>query len=305
MVAATIRMNKKKNIIREITQQNRAISCVFYRSDSTGKERDGETGYGYFGARYMDHELMTMWLSVDPMADKYPSISPYVYCAWNPVKLVDPDGTEPWYKLITGYNKNNSPNPPTATRKNPVTGEIRPHCGIDMAFTEGARINSAASGTVLFAGVKNGYGNTVVVNHGGGYYTLYAHMKTINVKTGDKVGNGGQLGEVGNTGIGTGPHLHVEYIKTDNPVNIFGKNKIACRYSPMAVEDLQNIVDRKEVQNVEFLDGHSEKLGGIEITPLRDCFFNPMPEPKASERLQESRLPIVKTLGDILKIVGL
>ena len=61
-------------------------------SYSTGKERDEETGYGYFGARYMDHELMTMWLSVDPMADKYPNISPYAYCAWNPVKLVDPDG---------------------------------------------------------------------------------------------------------------------------------------------------------------------------------------------------------------------
>ena len=58
----------------------------------TGKERDEETGYGYFGARYLDHGLMTMWLSVDPMADKYPSISPYAYCAWNPVKLVDPDG---------------------------------------------------------------------------------------------------------------------------------------------------------------------------------------------------------------------
>ena len=61
-------------------------------STFTGKERDEETGYGYFGARYMDHELMTMWLSVDPMADKYPSISPYAYCAWNPVKLIDPDG---------------------------------------------------------------------------------------------------------------------------------------------------------------------------------------------------------------------
>ncbi len=60
----------------------------------TGKERDEETGYGYFGARYMDHELMTMWLSVDPMADKYPGISPYAYCAWNPVKLVDPDGRD-------------------------------------------------------------------------------------------------------------------------------------------------------------------------------------------------------------------
>ena len=60
----------------------------------TGKERDEETGYGYFGARYMDHELTAMWLSVDPMADKYPSISPYAYCAWNPIKLIDPDGRE-------------------------------------------------------------------------------------------------------------------------------------------------------------------------------------------------------------------
>lgn len=76
----------------------------------TGKEKDEETGYGYFGARYMDHELMTMWLSVDLMADKYPSISPYAYCAWNPVKLVDPEGREAideedWYKykLRTGH----------------------------------------------------------------------------------------------------------------------------------------------------------------------------------------------------------
>ena len=71
-----------------------SISEKFTRCSSTGKERDEETGYGYFGARYMDHELMTMWLSVDPMADKYPSISPYAYCAWNPVKLKDPDGRE-------------------------------------------------------------------------------------------------------------------------------------------------------------------------------------------------------------------
>ena len=66
----------------------------FCYQNSTGKEKDTETGYGYFGARYMDHELMTMWLSVDPMSDKYPCISPYAYCAWNPVKLVDPDGRE-------------------------------------------------------------------------------------------------------------------------------------------------------------------------------------------------------------------
>jgi RHS repeat-associated protein len=52
------------------------MKIVFHPFVFTGKEKDEETGYGYFGARYMDHELITMWLSVDPMADKYPSISP-------------------------------------------------------------------------------------------------------------------------------------------------------------------------------------------------------------------------------------
>ena len=68
--------------------------CLFSDFVFTGKERDEETGYGYFGARYMDHELTTMWLSVGPMSDKYSSLSPYNYCAWNPVKLVDPEGRE-------------------------------------------------------------------------------------------------------------------------------------------------------------------------------------------------------------------
>ena len=58
------------------------------------EQRDEETGYGYFGARYMDHELMTMWLSVDPMADKYPGISPYAYCAWSPIIAKDPNGMD-------------------------------------------------------------------------------------------------------------------------------------------------------------------------------------------------------------------
>ena len=67
------------------------IRCSF-----TGKERDAETGYSYFGSRYLDNELIPSWLSVDPMADKYPGISPYAYCAWNPVKLVDPNGEDVW-----------------------------------------------------------------------------------------------------------------------------------------------------------------------------------------------------------------
>ena len=59
-----------------------------------GKEKDYESGFHYYGARYYWSEILTGWLSVDPLADKYPSISPYAYCAWNPVKLVDPDGRD-------------------------------------------------------------------------------------------------------------------------------------------------------------------------------------------------------------------
>ena len=71
------------------------INTTLKRPQSfTGKERDSETGFSYFGARFYDSDLMTGWLSVDPLADKYPGLSPYAYCAWNPVKLVDPDGRD-------------------------------------------------------------------------------------------------------------------------------------------------------------------------------------------------------------------
>lgn len=78
----------------------------------TGKEKDEETGYGYFGARYMNHELMTMWLSVDPMADKYPNISPYAYCTWNPILFIDPNGEEKIISFVINssnqeYNEEN------------------------------------------------------------------------------------------------------------------------------------------------------------------------------------------------------
>ncbi len=74
--------------------QNHAVSWSFSRSDCNGKEKDYESGFHYYGARYYWSELLTGWLSVDPMMDKYPNISSYNYCVWNPVKLVDPDGED-------------------------------------------------------------------------------------------------------------------------------------------------------------------------------------------------------------------
>ena len=71
------------------------ISWCFTPLSFNGKEKDYESGLHYYGARYYWSELLTGWLSVDPMIDKYPNVSPYNYCFWNPVKQVDPDGNIP------------------------------------------------------------------------------------------------------------------------------------------------------------------------------------------------------------------
>ena len=78
-------------ISSELTNNEYNSPCLCCNT-FTGKEKDSETGFYYFGARYYDPSLSGLFLSVDPMADKYPSTSPYAYCAWNPVKLVDQNG---------------------------------------------------------------------------------------------------------------------------------------------------------------------------------------------------------------------
>ena len=80
----------------------------FYPFVFNGKEKDYESGFHYYGARYYWSEILTGWLSVDPMMDKYPGISPYNYCMWSPVILIDPDGNEAidnddWYKDKNGH----------------------------------------------------------------------------------------------------------------------------------------------------------------------------------------------------------
>jgi murein DD-endopeptidase MepM/ murein hydrolase activator NlpD len=86
----------------------------------------------------------------------------------------------------------------------------RLHAGVDIAAGFGTTIAAAASGTVIHAGWLGGYGNLVVVDHGGGLSTAYAHQQQIYVSIGQSVSQGQALGEVGSTGNSTGPHLHFE-----------------------------------------------------------------------------------------------
>jgi murein DD-endopeptidase MepM/ murein hydrolase activator NlpD len=101
---------------------------------------------------------------------------------------------------------------PTAGR---VTSEFGPrwgrqHAGIDIGASTGTPIRAGADGTVFFSGWMNGYGNTVIIDHGGGFTTLYAHQSSIVARSGTRVSQGQLIGYVGSTGQSTGPHLHLE-----------------------------------------------------------------------------------------------
>lgn len=96
-------------------------------------------------------------------------------------------------------------------RTHPISGAGRMHEGIDVSANTGTAIHAAGSGTVIGAGNSgDGYGNKVLISHGDGLVTLYAHMNSLNVSNGQSVSAGDTIGTVGSTGYSTGPHLHFE-----------------------------------------------------------------------------------------------
>lgn len=95
-------------------------------------------------------------------------------------------------------------------RTHPIFGDQRLHTGIDIAAPYGAPVVAADAGVVSYAGVMSGYGNVVVVDHGGGLATVYAHLSSFSVGSGQSVGRGSTIAAVGCTGYCTGTHLHFE-----------------------------------------------------------------------------------------------
>ena len=98
-------------------------------------------------------------------------------------------------------------------RKHPILNKIRAHKGVDYAAPRGTPIKAAGDGKVLLAGRRGGYGNTVIIQHGNSYRTLYGHMQGFakGVTTGGTVKQGQVIGYIGTTGLSTGPHLHYEF----------------------------------------------------------------------------------------------
>jgi murein DD-endopeptidase MepM/ murein hydrolase activator NlpD len=102
-------------------------------------------------------------------------------------------------------------------RTHPVTKKYKLHSGIDLRCSTGTKVYAANAGTVTTSGYSSAWGNYIIINHGGGYTTLYAHLKSRNVSKDAKVKQGDVIGYSGNTGYSTGPHLHFEINKNGSP----------------------------------------------------------------------------------------
>ena len=146
---------------------------------------------------------------------------------------------KPTYSTVNNGSVGSSKNVNTTTQKvdlgisliQPVSGKISCrygrnngyyHTGLDIAAPLGTNIKAAASGTVITAGYHYSYGNLIIISHGNGVQTYYAHCSKLNVSVGQYVSQGQSIGTVGSTGNSTGNHLHLEVRvngKAQNPQN--------------------------------------------------------------------------------------
>jgi murein DD-endopeptidase MepM/ murein hydrolase activator NlpD len=143
-------------------------------------------------------------------------------------------GDDPWQRRhVTGDDSAGSPRHRTVTAlrarwpvHGPITSDFGPrrgfarfHSGIDIGAEPATPCRIAAAGTVVFAGWRNGYGKTIIVDHGDRIHTLYGHLSKLGVSRGQRIEQGAVLGLTGTTGRASGPHLHYEIFVNGRPVD--------------------------------------------------------------------------------------
>lgn len=151
----------------------------------------------------MQAELDALDAKLDELNADAANISAQIAASQNPDKEYEGSGSFQWpcYGTITSY---------FGWRIHPIFGDYRYHSGMDIAVPTGTAIAAAESGTVILAQWYGGYGNCVVIDHGGGISTLYGHNSALNVSVGQQVSKGQTIAAAGSTGISSGPHCHFE-----------------------------------------------------------------------------------------------
>jgi len=154
------------------------------------------------------------------------------------IPAIQPVSNDKLTRIASGFNY----------RIHPIYKIRHFHTGIDFTAPKGTEIYATGDGTVKVVDrLSRGYGNHVVINHGYGYETLYAHMSRFNVKPGQKVKRGDVIGFVGSTGTSTAPHCHYEVIKNGekiNPINFF--------FNDLSAEEYDKVLEISNQANQSF-----------------------------------------------------
>ena len=158
----------------------------------------------------------------------------------------------------------------TRARYHPILKKYRAHLGVDYAAPAGTPVKSAGNGTISFVGTKTGYGKTVIVQHGSGYSTLYAHLSRFaSIRKGQKVAQGQLIAYVGSTGLSTGAHLHFGLYLNNRAINPFSMVKITkAALKGKDKEEFEKVMTAYEQETQAFIDANNttppKELGNFE-----------------------------------------
>jgi len=170
----------------------------------------------------LNRQLYIQSKSFDEVVDLFKNHDEMLRC----IPAIQPVANKNLKQTASGYGM----------RIDPIYKTAKFHAGMDFSANIGTPIYATGNGTVIKAGWESAYGNLIKVDHGFGYVTWYAHLSKVKVRVGQKVVRGEVIGEVGNTGKSTGPHLHYEVHvkgKVVNPVNYYFMDLSAEDYDKM------------------------------------------------------------------------
>ncbi|MBR6539135.1 MAG: M23 family metallopeptidase [Bacteroides sp.] len=235
------RLNQSMEVLQDIGERDDNLYRVVFQGEPVSSEIRNS---GYLGTnRYddlkdmanaemviettrkldvLDKQLYLQSTSFDQVVEMCRNQEEMLKC----IPAIQPVANKDLKRMASGYG----------TRIDPIYGTTRFHEGMDFSAPTGTDIYATGDGVVVKMGWQTGYGNTIVIDHGFGYQTLYAHMKEFRTQRGKRVVRGEVIGGVGNTGKSSGPHLHYEVHKDGrvvNPVNYYFKDLSAEDYDRM------------------------------------------------------------------------
>jgi murein DD-endopeptidase MepM/ murein hydrolase activator NlpD len=170
----------------------------------------------------LNRQLYIQSKSFDEVVDLFKDHDKMLQC----IPAIQPVANKNLKQTASGYG----------TRIDPIYKTVKFHSGMDFSANIGTPVYATGDGVVKKAGWESGYGKIIIVNHGFGYETWYAHLNDYNVRVGQKVVRGEVIGKLGNTGKSTGPHLHYEVRlkgRAVNPVNYYFMDLSAEDYDKM------------------------------------------------------------------------